>query len=80
MNHLPTWIQVHNSELQRLIRGMPKERTIFISSHDLTHISEVCDRIIIVEDGRIVKDLNKTDQTLLELKTYFSSKSTSHEV
>lgn len=47
------------------------EKTIIISSHDLTHVTEVSDRIILLENGLVVKDLIKNDETLKELETYF---------
>lgn len=45
--------------------------TILISSHDLKHITEVCSRILLLEDGRIVKDTNTSNETLIELEKYF---------
>ncbi len=32
--------------------------TIFLTSHDLSDIEKVCDRIIIIDDGKIIKDEN----------------------
>jgi ABC-2 type transport system ATP-binding protein len=49
-----------------------KQVTMLISSHDLNHVNEVCDRIAILEKGIIVKDLRKTDKTLQELQSYFA--------
>lgn len=66
--------------LQQIIANQPRERTILVSSHDLTHISEVCERIIIVEQGVVVKDLKKNENTLLELKSYFAAKSEADEI
>lgn len=45
--------------------------TILISSHDLTHITDVCRRVLLMERGRIVKDIDTTDETLKELEHYF---------
>ena len=47
------------------------EKTILVSSHDLTHVTEVSDRIILLENGKVIKDLQKTDETLQELEAYF---------
>ncbi len=66
--------------LQRMIGNLPSDMTIFISSHDLTHISEVSKRIIILESGKIVKDLETNANTLLELKSYFTAKSDVNEI
>ena len=46
--------------------------TILISSHDLNHITEVCNRIVILEKGKIVKDLQTNLDTLQELESYFA--------
>ena len=49
-----------------------KQTTMLISSHDLTHVTEVCDRIAILEKGIIVKDLKTSQNTLKDLQSYFS--------
>ena len=49
-----------------------KEATVLISSHDLNHITEVCERIVVLEKGDIVKDLETSPETLKELEGYFS--------
>jgi len=46
--------------------------TLLISSHDLNHITEVCNRIVILEKGNIVKDIQTSEDTLNELKSYFA--------
>ena len=50
-----------------------KETTVLISSHDLSHVTEVCDRIVVLEKGNLVKDITTTALSLQELETYFSS-------
>jgi len=46
--------------------------TMLISSHDLNHITEVCNRIVLLEKGNIVKDLQTNEDTLKELESYFA--------
>lgn len=46
--------------------------TMLISSHDLNHVTEVCKRIVILEKGQVVKDLQTTEDTLQELEAYFA--------
>ena len=46
--------------------------TMLISSHDLNHITEVCNRIVILEKGKVVKDLQTNEDTLEELNSYFA--------
>jgi len=48
------------------------EITVLVSSHDLTHVTEVCKRIVVLDKGVIVKDLQTSDATLNELEAYFS--------
>ena len=48
-----------------------KGMTILISSHDLTHITDVCTRILLLEKGKIIKDLKTEEGTLTELSEYF---------
>jgi len=46
--------------------------TLLISSHDLKHVAEVCERIVILEKGNIIHDLGKSESTLKELENYFA--------
>lgn len=60
--------------LKQLIDNLTfSDKTVLISSHDLGHVTDVCTRIIILENGLIVKDLQKTAETLDELESYFLS-------
>ncbi|MCW5914420.1 MAG: ABC transporter ATP-binding protein [Chitinophagaceae bacterium] len=60
--------------LKKLIREYKAhDVTMFISSHDLNHVTEVCDRIVILEKGVIVKDLITSQDTLKELESYFAA-------
>jgi ABC-2 type transport system ATP-binding protein len=45
---------------------------LLISSHDLSHVTEICDRIVILNKGNIVQDIKTTESTLKELEEYFS--------
>ena len=49
-----------------------KDITMLISSHDLNHITEVCNRINVLERGLIVLDLHTNENTLKELENYFA--------
>ena len=46
--------------------------TMLISSHDLNHIAEVSQRIVVLEKGQVVKDLLASSNTLGELEGYFN--------
>jgi ABC-2 type transport system ATP-binding protein len=41
-------------EMRQLLRSLRGEHTIVLSSHILTEISETCDRLLVLGDGRIV--------------------------
>ncbi len=60
--------------LKSLIKSLKtKERlTTLISSHDLNHVTDVCDRIILLEKGLVIKDFYTDENTLKELEAYFS--------
>jgi len=46
--------------------------TIVISSHDLNHITEICMRIALIENGIIIRDIKNDGTALAELENYFS--------
>ncbi len=47
--------------------------TILISSHNLTSVTDICTRIILLEKGVLIKDLiNEPGSTLHELEAYFA--------
>jgi len=48
-----------------------KKTTMIISSHDLNNVTDVCTRIAVLENGKIVKDKPVSDKTFAELKKYF---------
>jgi len=38
---------------------------------DLLHVTEVCEHVVMLEKGRIVKDIKTATETLKELETFF---------
>lgn len=46
--------------------------TVLVSSHDLQHTVEVCSRIVVLNKGEIVKDIQTSKETLQELETFFA--------
>jgi ABC-2 type transport system ATP-binding protein len=60
--------------LKKLLRDLTQNSnaTVLISSHDLGHVTEVCERIVVLEKGDIVKDIKTSKETLKELEAYFS--------
>jgi len=61
-------------KLKNLIKELSKQDgvTFLISSHDLSHTTEVCNRIVVVNKGQLVKDIQTNPETLKELEQYFS--------
>ena len=59
--------------LKAIVKDMSKNKdvTILISSHDIQDVTEVCERIVLLEKGRVIKDLVTSPQTLKELESYF---------
>ncbi len=60
--------------LKKIIKQMASERdtTFLISSHDLIHVTEVCERIVVLDKGVLVKDIITSEATLKELEAYFA--------
>ncbi|MFS4415405.1 ABC transporter ATP-binding protein [Maribacter sp. 2307ULW6-5] len=50
--------------------------TVLVSSHDLMHVTEVCERIVVLNKGVIVKDIKTSAATLKELEAFFSGTDT----
>jgi ABC-2 type transport system ATP-binding protein len=62
--------------LKAILKSLQKEKeiTMLISSHDLNHITEVCNRIVILHEGIMVQDLVTNLDTLRILEEYFAVK------
>lgn len=60
--------------LKNLIRKFEEERqaTILISSHDLNHVADVCKRVVVLDKGQVVHDIQASENTLQELEEYFA--------
>ena len=44
--------QIH--EIRGLIRGLAGKRTIVLSTHILPEVSQICDKVVIINEGRVV--------------------------
>ncbi|MFT4684044.1 MAG: ABC-2 type transport system ATP-binding protein [Flavobacteriales bacterium] len=60
--------------LKQMLKTMVdnKDVTVLISSHDLGHVTEVCERIVVLEKGNVIKDLKTSEATLKELEAHFA--------
>jgi ABC-2 type transport system ATP-binding protein len=63
--------------LKELLREWSQQKgvTLLISSHDLQHVTEVCERIVVLDKGEVVKDIKTQTQTLKDLEAFFTQKS-----
>ncbi|MCH7398771.1 ABC transporter ATP-binding protein [Belliella sp. DSM 107340] len=47
--------------------------TFLISSHDLNHVTDICERIVLLEKGKVIKDLKDKSLMVGELNEYFGT-------
>ena len=62
------------NRLKKIIRELADnpDVTILVSSHDLVHTVEVCTRILALNKGEVVKDIQTSEETLKELEAFFA--------
>lgn len=48
-------------EIRELIKNIGKDKTVFLSTHIMQEVEAICDRIIIINKGKIVEDALITD-------------------
>ena len=61
--------------LKQIIKDLAAQQdvTVLVSSHDLIHVTEVCERIVVLNKGEVVKDIETSAETLKELEFFFGS-------
>jgi ABC-2 type transport system ATP-binding protein len=66
--------------LKKIINELAKDPavTILISSHDLIHVTEVAQRVVLLEKGKVVMDMLKDAGTFTQLENYFMGISEAH--
>lgn len=63
-------------KLKKLIEQAKVDQscTFLISSHDLDHVTEISDRIVLLEKGKVIKDMKGSSEMMeQELKKYFGA-------
>ncbi len=62
------------NRLKKIVKELAEnpDITVLISSHDLQHTVEVCNRIVALNKGEVVKDINTSEETLRELEAFFA--------
>ena len=60
--------------LKKMLKTITENKsiTLLVSSHDLSHVTEVCKRIVVLNKGNLVKDIQTSTETLQELENYFT--------
>ena len=68
-------------KLKNLIRNWSEntDSTFLISSHDLVHTTEVCERIAVINKGKLIKDIQTSPETLKDLEEYFAAQVSFYE-
>lgn len=53
-------------------KGAENKTTFLISSHDLTHVTNICERIVLLEKGKVIQDLKEEKEGMVNaLEAYF---------
>lgn len=60
-------------EIRELIKNIGKEKTVFLSTHIMQEVEAICDRVIIINKGKLVADasladLKKDQQQIIEVE------------
>ncbi|MEZ4897757.1 MAG: ATP-binding cassette domain-containing protein [Saprospiraceae bacterium] len=58
---------------KRIVEELDSTKTILISSHDLNHVTEICKRIVLLNRGKVEKDIKVSPSTLQELEAFFAA-------
>ncbi len=63
-------------EIRKLIKEFGKEKTVLLSTHIMQEVEAICDRVIIIKEGKIVADegvdtIQKTNQTVQVIQVEF---------
>jgi ABC-2 type transport system ATP-binding protein len=60
--------------LKKILKSLADDpqKTILVSSHDLTHTVEISNRIVVLEKGNVVKDIQTNQETLKDLESFFN--------
>ncbi len=54
-------------EIRNVIKNVGKNKTVFLSTHIMQEVEAICDRVIIIDNGKIVTD-KKLDKLVSEIK------------
>lgn len=68
--------------LKQIIKDLADKQgvTVLVSSHDLMHVTDVCERIVVLNKGEVVKDIKTSTETLKELESFFGASIAPEEI
>ena len=74
LNPIEKYWATLKKNLKKIIKELAQnpDVTVLVSSHDLLHTVEVCDRIVALNKGEVVKDIQTSAETLQELEMFFA--------
>ena len=60
-------------EIRQLIKNIGKEKTVFLSTHIMQEVEAICDRVIIINNGKVVadkklKDLREENEQIISVE------------
>ncbi len=60
-------------EIRELIKSLGKEKTVLLSTHIMQEVEAICDRVIIINNGKIIldkplKELSKNQEQIIEVE------------
>ena len=58
-------------EIRNLIRGLAADRTVILSTHILPEVTQLCDKVVIIANGRIVAEELLESMASDDLETFF---------
>ncbi len=63
-------------DIRKLIKKIGKEKTVMLSTHIMQEVEQMCDRVLIIKSGQIVKDesvqlIGQDNKTLVEFSIHF---------
>ena len=63
-------------EIRNMIQKMNREQgtTVLISSHNLNYTTDISDRVVLLEKGIVLKDMQNSPEAIAELNQYFIQK------
>ncbi len=69
---------LQNELYSLLLEFVGQNKTVFLSSHNLSEVERICDSVVLIKDGSIVEE--KTMNDIRDLKVHVITASSSHKI